>query len=67
MAEFCLQCNQKNGIDFSDFAGETGYIEYYIFKRAALVICEGCGPVCVDPKGRCISPDCPVHTKEQQS
>lgn len=45
------------GEDMGDFAGMTSKRE---FKkgRAAVVLCEGCGCIQVDPKGRCITEDC---------
>ena len=58
MAEFCKQCSlELFGEDYGDFAGLTSKKQY---KKgfAAIVLCEGCGPIQVDPEGKCISPDC---------
>ena len=59
MAEFCEACSKEHfGPDFpNDFKGLTTE-ESWKEGKAAVVICEGCGPIQVDPKGRCISEDC---------
>ena len=61
MAEFCRQCAADmfgTATDFADdFAGLTSP-EAWAAGRAAVVLCEGCGPILVDPGGSCVSPDC---------
>lgn len=51
MAEFCEQCAATRN-EPSDFSGMTTEGEWSR-GLARVVICEGCGPVFVDPKGRC--------------
>lgn len=59
MADFCRQCSMDHffGNDTRDLAGITTKedMEQGLY---ALVICEGCGFVQVDPDGNCISRDC---------
>jgi hypothetical protein len=57
MADFCVQCAEEMGFATTDLAGLTKE-EDWANGCAALVICEGCGPIQVDPQGRCVSPDC---------
>ncbi len=63
MADYCLQCNidLRFGL-YSDFAhyGERGQITEEEAGRGLgiLTLCEGCGPIIVDHKGRCTSNDC---------
>lgn len=58
MADFCKQCSiDLFGSDYEDLAGIT------IPEEAAkgfycCVLCEGCGPIQVDPAGKCVSKDC---------
>ena len=58
MAEFCLQCAEKFGFP-NDFEGLTSP-EEWSKGRAAIVLCEECGPIQVDPDGRCVV-DCRLH------
>lgn len=58
MADFCKQCSlELFGKDFEDFKGATTETDVKN-KLAAVVLCEGCGPIQVDPDGACISEDC---------
>ena len=58
MADFCKACAEKVlGFDTKDMAGLT-VPEAWAHKRAALVLCEGCGPIQVDPEGNCVTPNC---------
>lgn len=58
MADFCQQCSEELfGKDFGDFAGQTTP-EMWEQGYHAVVLCEGCGPIQVDPEGRCVSEDC---------
>lgn len=58
MAEFCKQCADDH--DFScDFVGVTTP-EDWENGLAAVVLCEGCGAIQVDPQGRCVC-DCLLH------
>ena len=61
MADFCQQCSEdKFGKDFKELAGITS-IAAWAESSACVVICEGCGPIQVDPNGRCVSTDCIVN------
>lgn len=60
MAEFCSACNYEMFDMESDFKGLTTE-EEWVEDKAALVICEGCGPIQVNPNGDCVSKDC-LHT-----
>ena len=65
MADFCMQCSEELfGKDFGDLAGITKP-EDWKKGLACVVLCEGCGPIQVDPEGRCISIDClKKHNKQ---
>lgn len=54
MADFCPACW---GSYCDDLAGLTKPFDR-LFDRAAVVLCEGCGPIQVDENGNCISPNC---------
>lgn len=61
MADYCQQCSEAIfGKDFRELAGITSP-EGWAEGKSCVVICEGCGPVQVDPEGRCISTDCLGH------
>lgn len=64
MASFCKACSEEYfGKDYEDFANivtEKQWKEEY----AALVICEGCGPIQVNHIGECVSPDCLKNGQE---
>lgn len=58
MAEFCKQCSiELFGKDYEEFKGLTSQKDWED-EMACVVLCEGCGPILVDPEGRCISKDC---------
>lgn len=58
MADFCQQCSIENfGEDYGDLSDLTTP-EMMKEGIARVVLCEGCGPIQVDPAGRCISVDC---------
>lgn len=58
MSDFCRQCSEDLfGEYFGDLHGLTSQ-ESWAQGKAAVVICEGCGPIQVDPEGACISTDC---------
>jgi hypothetical protein len=58
MADFCKQCSEELfGADSKDFEGLTPLASWEEGKAAA-VLCEGCGPIQVDPQGSCCSEDC---------
>jgi len=64
MAEFCKQCAVDLFGDHTDFVDDfAGMTSEAAWKegRAALVLCEGCGPIQVDPSGACVSADCLKH------
>lgn len=59
MADFCAQCSDDlfpPGIR-PDFEGATKLGDQ-MAGLFALVLCEGCGPIQVDWRGRCVSVDC---------
>lgn len=58
MADFCKQCSLDHfGKDFRELAQITP-IQDWEEGKAVTVICEGCGPIQVDPEGNCASDDC---------
>lgn len=58
MADFCQQCSISNfGKDFGDFAGMSTEDDTKD-ETYTLVLCEGCGPTCVDHNGKCVCHDC---------
>lgn len=57
MAEFCEACSKELGHPYGDFRGLTSN-ENWENGKAALVLCEGCGPIQVNPAGFCVSNDC---------
>lgn len=58
MADFCKQCSIDTfGEDYGDLAFITEQKEWEEGK-ASCDICEGCGPIQVDPLGNCVSKDC---------
>jgi len=58
MANFCKQCSIEIwGEDTRDLAGITDE-KTWAEGKAAVVICEDCGFIQVDPDGSCISDDC---------
>lgn len=64
MADFCKQCSINTfGKDTRDLAGIT---EPGKWQQGMAVsdICEGCGPIQVDPDGNCVSNDC-LHAGEE--
>jgi hypothetical protein len=51
MADFCKQCSlEVFGEDSRDLANITK-VEDWNAGKAVYVICEGCGPIQVDPNG----------------
>jgi hypothetical protein len=63
VADFCLQCDP----DFKDFVGMTTP-ENARNNLYAIVLCEGCGYIQVDPDGACICDDClENHSRGHQS
>lgn len=58
MADFCKQCSiDIFGEDFRELAGITSE-KMWKEKQAFFALCEGCGPIQVDPDGNCVSNDC---------
>lgn len=58
MADFCKQCSIENfGEDFGDLAG-LGNGSPLKPGEGWAVLCEGCGPTCVDDEGECIAKNC---------
>ncbi len=54
MADFCKDCSEETfGGDFKDLASITS-LEDFAEGKAAVVLCEGCGPIQVDPNGKCL-------------
>lgn len=62
MSEFCKQCAEVMfGPEHkSSFIGQTTAEDWAVGK-AAVVLCEDCGPIQVDPDGVCISQECDQH------
>ena len=60
MADFCNQCADDLGLPRGDMSGITTGADWTA-GRAAIVLCEDCGPIQVDPQGNCVSPDCGKH------
>ena len=58
MADFCRQCSLDTfGEDYRDLGDITSAADW-AEGRAACALCEGCGPIQVDPDGCCASSDC---------
>lgn len=67
MADFCKQCSiDMFGKDFNDLAGITTD-EDIRQQIAAYVICEGCGPVFVNPDGSCMGDCLEGHSKKNET
>lgn len=66
MADFCKACTEQM---FGVFAAENNDMKDLTSQEgwdnglAASVLCEGCGPIQVDPQGNCVSSDCLEHGK----
>jgi len=52
MAKFCEACAAELGHPYGDFRDMAAEGE------VVLVLCEGCGPTYVDPRGNCVSKNC---------
>lgn len=58
MSEFCKACSEEHfGPGFNDFKSMTTKSDWQS-GRAVSVLCEGCGPIQVNPQGQCVSHDC---------
>lgn len=58
MAEFCKSCEVIVGLPGrDDFKGATPS-QAWLEGKAAVVLCEDCGYIQVDPEGNCVSEDC---------
>lgn len=64
MADFCKACTEATfgiyaaqGNDMADITSQEDWDK----GLAASVLCEGCGPIQVDPEGNCVSTDCLEH------
>lgn len=58
MASFCRQCSEELfGEYYGDFTGITTAYQW-ANGIAAVVLCEACGTIQVDPQGNYISKDC---------
>jgi hypothetical protein len=58
MAVFCRACSLEL---FQEYGGEMDGItsqENWAKNVASVWICEGCGPIPVDPEGNCLWPEC---------
>lgn len=66
MAKFCNQCAHDLGLPIGDFAGLTKPQDW-AKGLSVVVICEGCGPIQVDPGGKCVSKDgfCHGHVTDR--
>jgi hypothetical protein len=64
MADFCRACSILIfDRDYGEMAGITAQKDWDE-GRACPVLCEGCGPIQVDPDGNCVSGDCIEKGKE---
>lgn len=67
MSDFCLQCSEdlkapEGWSDFSGLSREKDTKQGYFSN----VLCEGCGPIQVDHKGRCVAIGClKEHNKSE--
>lgn len=66
MADFCRACTEQmygiyaaQGNDLQDLTSQESWDK----GLAVSVLCEGCGPIQVDPEGNCVSTDCLEHGK----
>lgn len=50
MSDHCRSCIEE----FNDFEGVTPPDVFFLEGKAALVLCEGCGPAQIDPEGYCL-------------
>lgn len=57
MAEFCEQCAKDLDFPYGDFRDMTTKEEWGK-GNAAVVLCEGCGPIQVDCEGNCVTKNC---------
>lgn len=66
MADFCKACTEElfgvHAAQSNDMANITEP-EEWDKGLAVTVLCEGCGPIQVDPKGNCVTTDCLQHGK----
>lgn len=66
MADFCKACTEQMfgvcAAENNDLKGLTGTKEWDE-GLAVSALCEGCGPIQVDPEGNCVSTDCLEHGK----
>jgi hypothetical protein len=66
MADFCRACTEQL---FGVFAAQNNDLKGLTTQEdwdkglAVSVLCEGCGPIQVDPEGNCVSTDCLEHGK----
>ena len=61
MADFCKQCSIAGfGEDYGDLAGLNVDADGKAWPYT-VVLCEGCGPIQVNPEGVCVSCDCLEH------
>jgi hypothetical protein len=67
VAEFCRQCTIEDGLPGGNYEEGRGDLQGVTSHSdweqglAVVVICEGCGPIQVDPEGNCVSEDCLRH------
>lgn len=64
MADFCKQCSIDLFGEHTHDLDNLTTQEDWENGKAACVICEGCGPIQVDPEGNCVSDDC-IHKGEE--
>jgi hypothetical protein len=69
MADFCWQCTEelhgKSLCSKNDLRDQSFWFDTYIRKKFPIVLCEGCGLIQVDHKGRCVSKDCYKRHREK--
>ncbi len=54
MVDYCQQCVE----DLFGPSHESGFLGLCGPEGITVVLCEGCGPIAVDDKGRCVSENC---------
>jgi len=52
MAEFCYDCAKKRGIPCSLDGDWIDWLRWIFFKKPAVEVCEDCGVIEVDPRGK---------------
>lgn len=63
MADFCNQCSEELfGEGTGDFQNLISKEDIALGFKYMTVLCEGCGPICIDYLGNCDDPECEKHS-----